>query len=165
MKSFVGINIDFILFLKMSINIILLLILIIISYFYLKNNNNLMYINLLRILLILYIIISLSFDIFLFKNYKKLYIPFTIIDIYILITLLIFIFMKNIIIYLGAMIFFPLTIVFISSAIPNMDNLNLIGAFCLSIFLIIMWLYTFIIIPIFTCKYINILRNKNKNYS
>ena len=61
MKSFVGINIDFILFFKMSINIILLLILIIISYFYLKNNNNnLMYINLLRILLIYINFISIK---------------------------------------------------------------------------------------------------------
>lgn len=158
MKNYLIYNIKKIFLIKLFINIVVLVYFIIID---IKSNNNIpiIDINYLRIFISIFISLSLSFDYFIIKNYRKKYLSFIGLDSYVLLLLMIYFYMKNIISSLIFIIFFPLTVFGILKNLFIPKNMSLLHFYNLSIILLIMCIYTYVIIPICIRKFLKLYKN------
>lgn len=161
MKNYLIHNIKKIFLIKLFINIVVLVFFIIID---IKSNNHILIIdiNYLRIFISIFISLSLSFDFFIIKNYRKKYLSFIGLDSYVLLLLMIYFYMKNIISSLIFIIFFPLT-VWLIFPIPTFDIKNFDYYFRIQLIkilvLFIMCIYTYIIMPFCIRKFLNLYKN------
>ena len=158
MKNYLIHNIKKIFLIKLFINIVVLVFFIIID---IKSNNHIpiIDINYLRIFISIFISLSLSFDFFIIKNYRKKYLSFIGLDSYVLLLLMIYFYMKNIISSLIFIIFFPLTVFGILKNLFIPKNMSLLHFYNLSIILLIMCVYTYIIMPFCIRKFLNLYKN------
>lgn len=146
-------NINKKLVIKLFVNIITLLSLILINVISIINENNLIInINYIRIYIIVFIELSLLLDFYISRNFNNC-LPFILLDIYALLLLLIFFFVKDVFFCLLFIIFFPFTIILIFFLTHS-----ILFQFYLYLLLIFMCIYTYVIIPICIRKFLKLYK-------
>lgn len=119
---------------------------------------NILYI---RLLIIIYIILSLIFDIFLLKKNYLNYKPYILLELYTVIYLIIFFIIKNIFNFFIYSIIFPFSLISLLMWASDVYHRSIFIVLGLAISLLIMWIYTIIIVPICIYKIIKIFINEN----
>lgn len=113
-----------------------------------------LYLYYIKLFILFFIILSVFFNILLLNKFYKKYWSYLLLDIYTIILLIIFFVENDLTNTMFLTLVFPFSLMPIFIAAGDSNNLSIFNFYGIIIFIILMWIYSFIFVPIGFYKFI-----------